>query len=78
MQVIDFTPSGGSVYTQVFREYTVEDTGGKVDSHHIGLYMPRQADAKRFGRQRVKVVVLKTAMMRQARPMRSKRLEAKA
>jgi 3D (Asp-Asp-Asp) domain-containing protein len=40
-------------------EYTVEDTGGNVDGHHIDLYMPRQADAKQFGRQRVKVVVLK-------------------
>src|SRR6202163_3775491 len=40
-------------------EYTVEDTGGKVDGHHIDVYMPSQAEAKKFGRQRVKVVVLK-------------------
>jgi len=40
-------------------DYTVEDTGGKVDGHHIDVYMPRQAEAKKFGRQRVKVVVLK-------------------
>lgn len=40
-------------------DYTVEDTGGKVDGHHIDVYMPSQAEAKRFGRQRVKVVVLK-------------------
>ena len=40
-------------------DYTVEDTGGKVDGHHIDLYMPSQAEAKKFGRQRVKVVVLK-------------------
>jgi 3D (Asp-Asp-Asp) domain-containing protein len=40
-------------------DYTVEDTGGKVDGHHIDLYMPRHAEAKKFGRQRVKVVVLK-------------------
>ncbi|MGA7409532.1 MAG: 3D domain-containing protein [Bryobacteraceae bacterium] len=39
-------------------EYTVEDTGGKVDGHHIDLYMPSHAEAKEFGRQRVKVVVL--------------------
>ena len=39
-------------------EYTVEDTGGKVDGHHIDLYMPSHADAKAFGRQRVKVLVL--------------------
>jgi 3D (Asp-Asp-Asp) domain-containing protein len=40
-------------------DYTVEDTGAKVDGHHIDLYMPSQAEAKKFGRQRVKVVVLK-------------------
>ena len=39
-------------------EYTVEDTGGKVDGHHIDLYMPSNAEAKKFGRQRVKVVIL--------------------
>jgi len=40
-------------------DYTVEDTGGKVDGHHIAVYMPSRAEAKKFGRQRVKVVVLK-------------------
>jgi 3D (Asp-Asp-Asp) domain-containing protein len=40
-------------------DYTVEDTGGKVDGHHIDLYMPSRAAAKKFGRQRVKVVILK-------------------
>jgi 3D (Asp-Asp-Asp) domain-containing protein len=40
-------------------DYTVEDTGGKMDGHHIDLYMPSRAEAKKFGRQRVKVVVLK-------------------
>jgi 3D (Asp-Asp-Asp) domain-containing protein len=40
-------------------DYTVEDTGGKVDGHHIDIYMPSRAEAKTFGRQRVKVVVLK-------------------
>jgi 3D domain len=40
-------------------EYTVEDTGASVDGHHIDLYMPSRAEAKKFGRQRVKVVVLK-------------------
>jgi 3D (Asp-Asp-Asp) domain-containing protein len=39
-------------------EYTVEDTGGKVDGHHIDVYMPSRAEAKKFGRQRVKVLVL--------------------
>jgi 3D (Asp-Asp-Asp) domain-containing protein len=39
--------------------YTVEDTGGKVDGHHIDLYMPSRAEARKFGRQRVKVVVLR-------------------
>ena len=27
--------------------YTVEDTGGKVDGHHIDLYMPSRAEAKK-------------------------------
>ena len=40
-------------------EYTVEDTGASVDGHHIDVYMPSRAEAKKFGRQRVKVVVLK-------------------
>jgi rare lipoprotein A len=40
-------------------DYTVEDTGGRVDGRHIDLYMPSRAEAKKFGRQRVKVVVLK-------------------
>jgi 3D (Asp-Asp-Asp) domain-containing protein len=39
-------------------EYTVEDTGGKVDGHHIDVYMPSNAEAKKFGRQRVKVLIL--------------------
>jgi hypothetical protein len=30
-----------------------------VDGHHIDVYMPSTAEAKKFGRQRVKVVVLK-------------------
>jgi 3D (Asp-Asp-Asp) domain-containing protein len=40
-------------------DYTVEDTGAAVDGHHIDLYMPSRAEAKKFGRQRVKVVILK-------------------
>jgi len=39
-------------------DYTVEDTGGKVDGYHIDVYMPSQAAARKF-LQRVKVVVLK-------------------
>ncbi len=40
-------------------DYTVEDTGALVDGRHIDLYMSSHAEAKKFGRQRVKVVVLK-------------------
>ena len=40
-------------------DYTVEDTGGKVDGQRLDVYMPSRAEAKKFGRQRVKVVVLK-------------------
>ena len=39
-------------------EYTVEDTGGKVDGHHIDIFMPTTAEAKKFGRQHVKVLIL--------------------
>ena len=39
-------------------DYTVEDTGSKVDGHHIDVYMPSRSEAKKFGRQRVKVVIL--------------------
>ncbi|HWF10311.1 MAG TPA: 3D domain-containing protein [Bryobacteraceae bacterium] len=40
-------------------DYTVEDTGGNVDGRHIDVFMPSRAEAKRFGRQRVRVVILK-------------------
>ena len=59
-------------------EYTVEDTGGSVDGHHIDLYMPRHADAKRFGRQRVKVVVLKYGDDEASPPDSQQKAEAKA
>jgi 3D (Asp-Asp-Asp) domain-containing protein len=40
-------------------EYTVEDTGAKMDANHIDIYVPSRKEAKAFGRRRVKVVVLK-------------------
>jgi 3D (Asp-Asp-Asp) domain-containing protein len=40
-------------------EYIVEDSGAKVNGHHIDVYMPSRAEAKKFGRRRVKVVILK-------------------
>ena len=40
-------------------DYTVEDTGASVDGRQIDLYMPSRTEAKKFGRRRVKVVVLK-------------------
>src|ERR1700722_9440999 len=59
-------------------EYTVEDTGGKVDGHHIDVYMPSQAAAKRFGRQRVKVVVLKYGDDEVSPPNPQQKAEARA
>ena len=59
-------------------EYTVEDTGGKVDGHHIDVYMPSQAAAKKFGRQRVKVVVLKFGDDEATPPDPQQKAEAKA
>jgi 3D (Asp-Asp-Asp) domain-containing protein len=59
-------------------DYTVEDTGGKVDGHHIDIYMPSQAEAKKFGRQRVKVVILKYGDDEVSPPDPQQKAEAKA
>jgi 3D (Asp-Asp-Asp) domain-containing protein len=59
-------------------DYTVEDTGGKVDGHHIDLYMPSRAEAKKFGRQRVKVVVLKYGDDEASPPDPQQKADAKA
>jgi 3D (Asp-Asp-Asp) domain-containing protein len=59
-------------------DYTVEDTGGKVDGHHIDVYMPSQAEAKKFGRQRVKVVVLKYGDDEASPPDPHQRADAKS
>ena len=59
-------------------DYTVEDTGGKVDGHHIDLYMPSMAEAKKFGRQRVKVVVLQYGDDEVSAPDPEQKAEAKA
>ncbi len=39
-------------------DYVVEDTGSSVNGNHIDVYMPSRAEAKKFGRRRVKVVIL--------------------
>jgi hypothetical protein len=59
-------------------DYIVEDTGGKVDGHHIDVYMPSQAEAKKFGRQRVKVVVLKYGDDEASPPDSQQKADAKA
>lgn len=59
-------------------DYTVEDTGAKLDGHHIDLYMPTRAEAKKFGRQRVKVVILKYGDDQPAPPDPAQKAEAKA
>jgi 3D (Asp-Asp-Asp) domain-containing protein len=59
-------------------DYTVEDTGGKVDGHHIDVYMPSQAAAKKFGLQRVKVVVLKYGDDEASPPDPQQKAEAEA
>ena len=59
-------------------DYTVEDTGGKVDGHHIDVYMPSTAEAKKFGRQRVKVVVLRYGDNQPAPPSPEQKAQAKA
>ncbi len=59
-------------------DYTVEDTGGKVDGHHIDVYMPSRAEAKKFGRQRVKVVILKYGDDEVSSPDPRQKAEARA
>jgi len=59
-------------------DYTVEDTGAKLDGHHIDLYMPTRAEAKKFGRQRVKVVILKYGDDQPVPPDPAQKAEAKA
>jgi 3D (Asp-Asp-Asp) domain-containing protein len=59
-------------------DYTVEDTGGSVDGHHIDIYMPSRADAKKFGRQRVKVVILQYGDNAASPPDPQQKAEAKA
>jgi len=59
-------------------DYIVEDTGGKVDGYHIDVYMPSQAEAKKFGRQRVKVVVLKYGDDEASPPDPQQKADAKA
>jgi 3D (Asp-Asp-Asp) domain-containing protein len=59
-------------------DYTVEDTGAKVDGHHIDVYMPSHGEAKKFGRQRVKVAVLKYGDDEASRPDPEQKAEAKA
>jgi len=39
--------------------YVVEDTGPRVVGRHIDIYMPSWLEAKRFGKRRVKVSVLR-------------------
>jgi 3D (Asp-Asp-Asp) domain-containing protein len=38
--------------------YSVEDTGPKVAGRHIDIYMHSLAEARRFGKRTVRVVVL--------------------
>ena len=59
-------------------DYTVEDTGAQVDGHHIDLYMPSQAEARKFGRQRVKVAVLEYGDDAAGPPDPRQKAEAKA
>ena len=59
-------------------DYTVEDTGAKVDGHHIDVYMPSRAEAKKFGRQRVKVVILKFGDDEASPPDPQQKAEAKS
>ncbi|MEJ7607828.1 MAG: 3D domain-containing protein [Bryobacteraceae bacterium] len=41
--------------------YTVEDTGRKISGREIDIYMKTAAEAKAFGRKRVRVSILQLA-----------------
>ena len=49
-----------------------------MDGHHIDVYMPSHAEAKKFGHQRVKVVVLKYGDDEASPPDLEQKAEAKA
>lgn len=49
--------SGAGRYSGI---YVVKDSGTKVQGAHIDIYMPSAAEAKRFGKRRVRVRVLPT------------------
>ncbi len=58
-------------------DYTVEDTGGKVDGYHIDVFLPSLAEARKFSRQRVKVVVLSYGDDKAAPPVAAQKTEAR-
>jgi 3D (Asp-Asp-Asp) domain-containing protein len=39
--------------------YVVEDTGPRIVGRHVDIYMPSRLEAKRFGKRRVKLSVLR-------------------
>jgi 3D (Asp-Asp-Asp) domain-containing protein len=44
--------------------YTVQDTGGKIKGHIIDVWVPSRREALQFGRQKVKVEVIKMGLTR--------------
>ncbi len=59
-------------------DYTVEDTGSAIAGNHIDLFMPSTAEAKKFGKQRVKVVILEYGDDHPKPPDPAQKAEAKA
>jgi len=53
-------------------------TVGMWEGHHIDVYRPSRAKAKKFGRQRVKVVVLRYGDNEASPPDSQQKAEAKA
>lgn len=57
-------PLGTVVHIKAGRytgNYTVLDTGGSIKGRKVDIYVPTYQEAKRFGRQRVKVKVISRA-----------------
>jgi 3D (Asp-Asp-Asp) domain-containing protein len=54
-------PLGTVVHIRAGRytgNYTVLDTGGRIKGRKVDIYMPTYKEAKKFGRQRVKIRVI--------------------
>jgi 3D (Asp-Asp-Asp) domain-containing protein len=48
--------------------YTVKDTGGRIKGRKVDIYIPNYKEAKKFGRQRVKIKIIKSKPIKSKKP----------